>query len=168
MTQMVLIALGANIGDRRQTLIDALRHIGERVGPIVDVSHFYETAPIGNADQIFLNGAAVVSTALAPDLAMRELLEIERRLGRERSLHWGNRTLDLDIILWRDSAGHGVVHHSEMVTIPHPQARHRDFVLVPAAEIAGAWIMPNLAQEINEVVAERGFALVGQRIRLEE
>lgn len=136
----VLIAFGSNQGDRRSIIMKALDKISEAAGEIVACSKFYETAPIGAADELFINGALVVRTALAPERLMDALLQIERQLGRVRTIKWGNRSIDLDIILWKKADGSMLEVDSEHLQVPHPRALDRSFVLEPACEVAADWI----------------------------
>lgn len=122
------IGLGSNLGDRLAHLSDALQAIERRLGP-VDVSSLYETDPVGGPEQApFLNAVAVVDTEMTPDEVLDVLQGIERSQGRERSVRWGPRTLDLDVV-----AGPPVA--TERLTVPHPRAAEREFVLRPLAEV---------------------------------
>lgn len=122
------IGLGSNLGDRLGHLIDACRSIEERLG-LVDVSSMYETEPIGGPEQDpFLNAVAVVETELKPEQVLEVLQGIETDQGRERTVHWGPRTLDLDIVAGPPSA-------TERLAIPHPRAAEREFVLRPLADV---------------------------------
>jgi 2-amino-4-hydroxy-6-hydroxymethyldihydropteridine diphosphokinase len=123
------IGLGSNVGDRLGHLVGACHEIGERVRSL-DTSSIYETDPVGGPDQDpFLNAVAAVDTDLEP-LAMLDLLQqIEEIHGRERTVRWGPRTLDLDIVAWD-----GPPYADDRLTIPHPRATGRGFVLEPLAE----------------------------------
>ncbi|WP_440115135.1 2-amino-4-hydroxy-6-hydroxymethyldihydropteridine diphosphokinase [Paenibacillus sp. QZ-Y1] len=126
------IALGANLGDREQTLLEALTLL--EVHPHISVlrcSALYETEPVGYVDQpAFLNMAATVQTMLTPEQLLTELLDIENRLGRVRDIRWGPRTVDLDL-LWMD----GEMRDTELLQLPHPRMGERAFVLVPLSDI---------------------------------
>jgi len=131
------IALGSNQGDRVLQLVRALAGLRAlAVDGVVRHSSFYETPPWGGVDQEpFLNAAAAARFDLAPDDLMDGLLALERRLGRpERHPRWGPRLIDLDLIATSD----GLVWGSTRLTLPHPHAGARDFVLVPLREIAPA------------------------------
>lgn len=142
-----LIAFGSNLGSRDLTISQAIALIGKQVGGILRVSHFYETAPIGNADQQFLNGALICqSTITCPFAVLRTLLAIEKSLGRTRETHWGNRTIDLDLIMWQRTDGESSRIVSPELSLPHPRCTERDFVLIPACEIAGDWQHPESGQ----------------------
>lgn len=109
------------------------------VSRVAAVSSVYETIPIGGPDQgPFLNAVVVVDTARTPRGLLRELLFIERSLGRVRDTRWGPRTLDLDLILWNDQ------EVSEPgLTIPHPRMKDRRFVLEPLLEVWPGARMPD-------------------------
>ncbi len=129
-----IVALGSNLGDRRGYFDQAIKKINETLGAITNKASILETAPIGNADKTFLNSAILLESQLPPGELLDGLLAIEKSLGREREIHWGNRTIDLDIILaWED--GLSVEVNTEHLTIPHPQAFNRDFVTIPLVEL---------------------------------
>ncbi|MEA3501799.1 MAG: 2-amino-4-hydroxy-6-hydroxymethyldihydropteridine diphosphokinase [Actinomycetota bacterium] len=124
------IAVGSNLGDRPGHLGAAIEGLSA-VGAIAGISSVYETAPIGGPEQgPFLNAAVLIDTARTPVDLLRELLLIERARGRARSERWGPRTLDLDLILFDRS-----VIDEPGLAVPHPQMRHRRFVLEPLLEI---------------------------------
>ena len=135
MTRAV-IAFGANLDDREATIAAAVREIAEASGvELVAVSPVYETAAIKHhgvdADAPrYLNGVVVVETLLEPHALLDLLQRIELEHGRVRTEHWGDRTLDLDLI---DVAG--VVLDDERLTLPHPRAWQRAFVLAPWLDV---------------------------------
>lgn len=129
------IALGANLGNREQTLIEAIQMLEEYADiSVIRCSGFYETAPVGYVDQpSFLNMAVKVYTTQSPHELLSTLLHIENQLGRVRDIRWGPRTVDLDL-LWIDD-----LHlNSETLELPHPRMHERAFVLVPLQEIVTA------------------------------
>ena len=137
------IALGANIpspaGAPRQTLDAALLRLAE-LGRLTAQSSYYETAPVGFANQpTFLNAAAALETNLSPENLLHHLLGIERSFGRDRThgIPNGPRTLDLDLILYSDR-----ILNTENLQLPHPRMMERSFVLLPLAEIAPSQIHP--------------------------
>jgi len=139
-THTVHLALGSNLGDREAALRGAVEAVGRLRGMrVVAVSHGYETAPWGVADQpAFLNAAAVVATCLEPLEFLRALKDIEQQLGRAPGgPKWGPRVIDIDIILWGDR-----VVSEPGLELPHPEFRRRAFVLAPLAEIAGGAVDP--------------------------
>lgn len=123
------IGLGSNLGDRLQHLVDAHDELAARF-EIVAVSSIYETAPVGGPDQDpFLNAVVVVATDQAPLEVLDLCQEIESRQGRERKVRWGPRTLDLDIVAASEP------HRDDRLSIPHPRAAEREFVLRPLREV---------------------------------
>ncbi len=137
-----LLALGANLGDREYYIEQAIEAIRTSCGLIIKRAPLLETEPLGAAQHTFLNTAIVCHSAREPEDLLRTLHDIESRLGRERSVKWGDRTIDCDVILWRDREEKSRIWSSSTLQIPHPEAVHRDFVLQPAAAIAGDWIHP--------------------------
>lgn len=135
------VSVGSNLGDRRahlQTAVDALPGV-------VSVSGVYETAPVGGPPQEqFLNLVVELNTELSPKDLLGVCHRIESLAGRVRSERWGPRTLDLDII-WME----GVTQDDPQLTIPHPRARERKFVLVPWRELA-----PDLVSSRDVELAE--------------
>lgn len=132
------VGVGSNLGDRLGYLGLAMSGLAA-VSRVAAVSSVYETIPIGGPDQgPFLNAVVVVDTARTPRGLLRELLFIERSLGRVRDTRWGPRTLDLDLILWNDQ------EVSEPgLTIPHPRMKDRRFVLEPLLEVWPGARMPD-------------------------
>lgn len=122
----VVIALGSNLGDRVATLNSAVESLREIV-EVIAVSEYIETDPVGGVEQPdYINAVLIAESSLElPDL-MRAMLDIEARAGREREVRWGARTLDLDLIAAGD-----VQMESELLTLPHPRAHERAFVLAP-------------------------------------
>lgn len=158
-----LVALGSNLGDRMAHLRAAIKAVNSELGPVVKIAPFYETAPIGAADQAFLNSAMVVTTSVGPQEALDVLLSIERSLGRVRDMRWGNRTCDLDILLWRrlDARGQweSLSWQSPSLKIPHPEMLKRDFVMIPAAAVAGDWVLPGTELMLASLSNQSDFCL---------
>lgn len=127
------VALGSNIGDSKEFLDFAVKRLGERKdSKVVQVSDYLVTKPYGGVEQDdFLNGALELTTLLSPEELLDWLHEIEQEAGRERKIHWGPRTLDLDILMYDD-----LVLDTPDLHIPHIDMQRRDFVLVPMAQIA--------------------------------
>ena len=130
----VVVALGANLGDARATLESAVRAVADLPGMRVRaVSPLVETDPVGGPDQpAYLNAVLVGDTTLDPDDLLRRLHEIEADHGRTREVRWGARTLDLDLIqVGTPASGSEVRREDPALTLPHPRAHERGFVLVP-------------------------------------
>lgn len=127
-----IIALGSNVGDPKGTLEGALKALSENPSlTIQKISSFYRTKPWGKTDQPdFINGAILIEWGKSPEELMGFLLETEKKFGRVRKIHWGPRTLDLDIIY---SKNHEI--DTDFLHLPHPYFWERPFVLVPMEEI---------------------------------
>ncbi len=127
------LGIGSNMGDRQGFIDKALAMLDETPGISVTAkSSIIETEPYGGVEQDpFLNGVVEICTYMSPYALLDRLHEIENACGRVRTVHWGPRTLDLDILLYDD------LHMNEKeLTIPHPDMKNREFVLKPLAEIA--------------------------------
>ncbi len=125
-----VIALGSNIGDTKTNLDLALTLLREATD-VKQVSSYYSTKPVGYTDQPeFLNAVCIIESEL-PAMALLAMLQgIEKVMGRERTIKWGPRTIDLDIIQYGD-----LISKAEELTLPHPRAHERKFVLEPWHEI---------------------------------
>ena len=134
MSEVVYIALGSNLGDRDATLARARKAIGEIKGVrILRETAAEDTAPLGPVKQgNFLNQMVSVSSDLTPRALLTALQRIERSAGRLRTVRWGPRTLDLDIVLIE-----GVEYADDVLTVPHPELPNRDFWLRQLAELRG-------------------------------
>ena len=125
-----VIALGSNIGDTKANLDLALKMLREATD-VKQVSSYYSTKPVGYTNQPdFLNAVCIIESEL-PAMALLGMLQgIEKVMGRERTIKWGPRTIDLDIIQYGD-----LISKAEELTLPHPRAHERKFVLEPWLEI---------------------------------
>ena len=141
------IALGSNLGDKEKNLRRALLLLTQQGVEVVRVSSFLSTEPYGVTDQPqFLNAVACVRTSLTPLALLDVLLATELAMGRERLRHWGERNIDLDLLLYED-----VVLDLPRLHLPHPDMQNRDFVLLPLAEIAPELKHPTLQKTIYEL-----------------
>lgn len=145
------IALGSNIGDSKQILKDAIASLDQIKSTHVEkVSTLISTAPYGVEDQPdFLNGCLRLRTLLYPRELLSELNRIEKEAGRERIIHWGPRTLDLDIIFYDD-----LICQEEDLCIPHVEMHKRDFVLRPLEEIAPYKRHPIYGKTVREMLED--------------
>ena len=144
------IALGSNMGDKEQYLRSALNAMNYDSTQVVRTSEFLVTKPVGYVEQEdFLNCVAQVRTLLSPQLLLDQLHQIENQYGRVRTLRWGPRTLDLDIIFYEDD-----IISTDTLIIPHPRMQERLFVLSPLAEIAPNKKHPVLNKTIAELEQE--------------
>lgn len=141
--QPAVIALGANLGDRQATLLAATRELAETDGiELTGISPVIETAAlrpsgVDHDAPAYLNAVALVTTSLTPGALLDVLTRIERAHGRIRAERWGDRSLDLDLV---DFAG--LVSSSERLTLPHPRAFERDFVLKPWLAVDPDAVLP--------------------------
>jgi 2-amino-4-hydroxy-6-hydroxymethyldihydropteridine diphosphokinase len=148
---IVYLGLGANLGNRRENIDAALAALRSHPRIRVEaVSSFIDTAPVGGppGQPIYLNGAARLSTDLAPAELLAECKRIERALGRREGPHWGPRPVDLDILLYDDL----VVDEPDLI-IPHINLRERRFALEPLAEIAPDACDPVTGRTVRELLA---------------
>ncbi len=135
------VAVGANRGDRAANIRRAAAAVqGDGMMRIVAQARPVATAPVGGpaGQGEFLNGAWIVATALGPHQVLHRLQAAESAGGRARTVRWGPRTIDLDLILRAD----GLRVASGVLELPHPRFAAREFVLAPLAEIAGDWRDP--------------------------
>lgn len=138
MSYTCYLSLGANLGQREVSIIEAMRLLqaSEKI-QLTAVSSLYETPPWGKLDQpAFINAAAAVKTELAPLELLQICQRIEKQLGRQRHEHWGARTIDVDMLYIP-----GVTMDEEALKLPHPYMLQRSFVLVPLAEVAGDMVI---------------------------
>lgn len=128
----VVLAIGSNLGAAQDTLRDAVADLAESPGiEVLDVSALARTAPVGGPEQPdFLNAVVIARTTLSPRDLLRATAEVERRHGRERTVHWGPRTLDVDIVVYGQ-----VSAVTDDLELPHPRAHERAFVLQPWAQV---------------------------------
>lgn len=125
-----VLALGSNLGDREWTLMSAAEALNE-VGEVVAFSSILESRAVGGPPQPdYLNAVLILETQLEPLELLKVCQAIEKIFGRTREVHWGPRTLDIDLITCSD-----LVMESDSLTLPHPRASERHFVLAPWYEI---------------------------------
>ena len=144
------LSIGSNLGERQENLANAIKQIEANCGNIIKASAIYETAAWGNAEQpSFLNQCLVVKTDLSAKKLIKQLLHIERLMGRERKEKMGPRLIDLDIILMDEE-----VVFSEFLALPHPHLQDRKFVLLPLAEIAPKAFHPIFNKTVEQLLIE--------------
>ena len=160
-----IIAIGSNLGNRAINICKAIKLIEQELGHIERISTFFETKPAGGkAQEFFLNGAVLLQTRQNPEEQMTNLLSIENRLGRKREVHWGDRTIDLDIITIEENLNDKkkpIIFNSDILTCPHPRLEDRDFVLVPVAEIHPKGMYKPLEVTFIELLNDKKYALTG-------
>jgi 2-amino-4-hydroxy-6-hydroxymethyldihydropteridine diphosphokinase len=145
------IGLGANLGEPRRQVEEAIRRLGEAEEvEVLKASRLYLTPPLGPPGQPwYVNAAVRVKTRLTPEELLRVLIGIERAMGRVRGERWGPRLIDLDLLLYN-----GEVLAGPELTVPHPEMHRRAFVLAPLAEISPEARHPVLNKTVAELWAE--------------
>lgn len=146
----IFLLLGSNLGNRNKCLLDAVSLISSNIGKVKKCSSVYETAAWGKLNQPhFLNMAIYLQSDLSPAELLKQVLRIEELLDRKRVEHWGERTIDIDILFY----GSDVINEPNLV-IPHKLLQERRFVLTPLSEIAPDLIHPVLKKNINQLLTE--------------
>lgn len=139
------------MGDRKKSLEATCERLSQHPDiRITAISSFYETEPVGYQDQgWFINRAIGIETSLSPMKLLKTTQGIEKDLGRERSIRWGPRTIDIDILAY----GRRIIN-TPALKIPHPRLHERRFVLVPLDEIAANFVHPVLGKSINSILID--------------
>ncbi len=142
------LGLGSNIEDRKSYLNRALGMLDAlRLTRVVRCSSIYETAPVGPVRQSdFLNMVVGIETVLPAEVLLEELQNIEKTLKRKREIHWGPRTIDLDLLVYGNRQ-----LNTERLSLPHPEISRRAFVLVPFMEIAPHLVIPGIGRSVLEL-----------------
>ena len=142
------IALGSNQDNRFEYLQKSIELIFEKIGEITAISRVYETPAVGFEGEDFLNACITIKTRFSAEKVLKNLLLIEKELGRIRSNSgYQNRTLDLDLLFYED-----LILNSDFLTIPHPRLENRKFVLQPLADIAADLIHPIYHKTVQELL----------------
>lgn len=157
--QRAVLSLGSNLGDRLENLQEAVDALFDAPGlDFVAISPVYETKPWGPVPQgDFLNIVLIAETRMPPERLLDRVLSIEDAMRRERVIHWGPRTLDIDIVIFGD-----VVSDAPELILPHPYAHERAFVLVPWVEVDPQAVIPGRGS-VAELAAAVGTAEVTRR-----
>lgn len=152
MIQNAYVGMGSNLGDRAGYLLLAVRAMLDAGLDVIRLSSIYETAPVDNVDQpSFLNMVAELRgpTLPSPEQLLARLMRIEYSLGRTRSIPNAPRTIDLDLLIFKDERA-----STEFLTLPHPRLHLRRFVLVPLNELAPNLVHPALSKCIHELLEQ--------------
>jgi 2-amino-4-hydroxy-6-hydroxymethyldihydropteridine diphosphokinase len=144
----IFILLGSNLNDPHKQLQTAFDFIQREIGPIVQKSSIYHSAPWGVSEQPdFLNQVLQVQTSLTAQQVLKANLSIEERMGRKREIKWGSRIIDIDILYF----DHDIINDSNL-KIPHPEIQNRRFTLIPLCEIKPDFIHPVLNVSNNALL----------------
>jgi 2-amino-4-hydroxy-6-hydroxymethyldihydropteridine diphosphokinase len=152
MIQNAYVGLGSNLGDRAGHLLLAVRGMLDAGLDVIRLSSIYETEPVEYEHQpAFLNMIAELrgATLPKPDQMLARLLRIEYALGRTRDVRMGPRTIDLDLLIYKDERV-----ETEFLTVPHPRIAARRFVLVPLNELVPGLVHPVLGKPVSALLAE--------------
>ena len=149
MSHQVYIAIGSNLGNKKENYLEALARIARLAKTrLIKESSVYESEPLGDSKEWYVNGVIEIETEFRPEMLLKKLKNIERAMGRKKvRKRWGARIIDLDILLY-DTA----VLNKKNLKIPHPEIQTRKFVLVPLSEIAPQVIHPLLQATISELL----------------
>ena len=149
MPHQVYIAIGSNLGNKKENYLEALARIAKLPKTrIIKESSVYESEPLGDSKEWYVNGVIEIETEFRPEMLLKKLRNIERAMGRKKvRKRWGARIIDLDILLY-DTA----VVNKKNLKIPHPEMHARKFVLVPLSEVAPQIIHPVLQATISELL----------------
>jgi 2-amino-4-hydroxy-6-hydroxymethyldihydropteridine diphosphokinase len=151
MIQNAYVGLGSNLGDRAGYLLLGVRGMLDAGLDVIRLSSIYETEPVEYEQQpAFLNMVAELrgSTLPSPEQTLARLLRIEYSLGRTRDVRMGPRTIDLDLLIFKDQQ-----IETEFLTVPHPRLAARRFVLVPLNELVPSLVHPLLGEPISELLS---------------
>ena len=148
-THQVYIGIGSNVGNKRENFFEAISRLAKLPDTrVLKESSLYESEPLGDAKEWYVNGAVEIETKFKPDMLLKKFKNIERAMGRKKiKKRWGARIIDLDILLF-DSA----IVKKKNLRIPHPEMSSRKFVLIPLSEIAPQVIHPELGVTISEML----------------
>jgi len=148
-THQVYIGVGSNVGNKRENFFEAVERVGKLPDTrVIKESSLYESEPLGDSQDWYVNGAIEIETKFKPEALLEKFKNIERAMGRKKvKKRWGARIIDLDILLF-DLA----VVKKKSLRIPHPEMASRKFVLIPLSEIAPQVIHPELGVTISELL----------------
>lgn len=155
------LLVGSNMGNRQEVLQKAAKMIEDACGEVQQQSAVYQTAPWGREDQNdFLNQVLRIDTTLDAQSLLQEVLAIEDSLGRQRTILYGPRIIDIDILFFNQE-----IICEENLVVPHPQIQNRRFVLVPLLEIAPGLVHPVFQKTTMQLLLECPDTLAVQKFQ---
>jgi 2-amino-4-hydroxy-6-hydroxymethyldihydropteridine diphosphokinase len=155
------IGIGANLGDARANVLDAIERLARLPGArLVQASSLYRTAPIDSSGDDYVNAVAALDTTLDAHALLQALLAIEQAHGRERPYRNAPRTLDLDLLLYGDE----IIDDAPTLIVPHPRMHERAFVLAPLAEVSPDLVIPGrgAVRALLATVGDQGITRLAQ------
>lgn len=149
MPHQVYIGIGSNLGDKKENYREALARIAKLPKTrITRESSLYESEPLGDSKEWYVNGVIQIETDLGPELLLKKFKNIERAMGRKKvRKKWGARIIDLDILFYDTR-----ILEKRNLKIPHPEMQHRKFVIIPLSEIAPQMVHPVLGVTVSELL----------------
>jgi 2-amino-4-hydroxy-6-hydroxymethyldihydropteridine diphosphokinase len=143
------LGIGSNLGDRERNIRRAVDEVASLpFTKLITVSSLYDSEPVGDVEQAnFVNAVALIDTELQPTRLLWNLMLIEKRMGRVRTVRWGPRPIDLDIIIYGKS-----IVQEDGLSIPHPEMEKRAFVLIPLLEIDPELVHPRSQEPLRKLL----------------
>lgn len=151
-TVTAFLGLGSNLGDRSGALRQARTALQGLAGvQVLGSSALYETEPVGGPikQPCYYNAVVQIATELAPEPLLERCLAVETALGRERSVRWGPRTIDIDLLFHGSTLCQG-----EALVLPHPRLHLRSFVLTPLHDLAAEFVHPRLGKTVRQMLRD--------------
>jgi len=167
--KIVYLGLGSNLGDRTENITFALSLLQSSSFICIEkISSFYETSPVGPKQRSFYNVAVKARTVLNPSDLLLFVKQVERISGRKKTIKWGPRVVDIDILFFDQTViDIGVISdRKHYLVIPHKEIQNRLFVLIPLCEIAGNFVHPVLKQKISNILQDKSLTLKRQKVRI--
>jgi 2-amino-4-hydroxy-6-hydroxymethyldihydropteridine diphosphokinase len=147
---IIFLQLGSNMGEREEYLKNASELLATEIGVIQKESKIYESVPWGVENQSnYLNQVLEIRSELSAEEVLERVLQIEDKIGRIRNEKWGERIIDIDVLLFNDS-----IVEKDGICIPHIHLHNRKFVLIPLNEVAPSFIHPKYNKTIEELLSE--------------